>query len=238
MSPITLSDSTTLQGLYQDVKFKSGQDSLLFEHFVRMCNFALDDYGYLALTSSGRWKFDDFTHEDSDGDRTLPIATATLTSAEASIPLETDFLMIEKVLVDGKILLPVDQRDFRDISPAELYGSAGTPGRFDYDAHNLFFYPPNDGTSRTVKIHYSRSSPYFDVEETNATIGIPRGHHKYLSLNIRSQLNERTADANETSIERKLLIEETRIRDFFSKRDQTTGRSLKPKRRGGQFAPK
>lgn len=220
------------------MKFKSGQDSLRFEDFVRLCNFSLDDYGYLALTSSGRWKFDDTTHVDGDGDPTLPIGEATLLASEASIPLETDFLMIEKVLLDGKILIPIDQRDYQSISPLELYGSSGTPGRYDYDAHNLFFYPPNDGSSRAVQIYYSRSSPYFAVEETNATIGIPRGHHKYLSLNIRSQLNERTVDANETAIERKLLIEEARIRDFYSKRDQTTGRSLKPKRRGSQFAPR
>lgn len=224
---ITLSDTATQQGLYQDVKFKSGQDSLDYEDFVRMANFAIDDYSDLALKSSGRFNFDDSTHENEDGDPTFPTASATLNANESSIPLATDFLYIQQVRFDGNILSPIDRRDYQSITPTELYGTGGTPRYYDYDSHSLRVYP--SGVSGTVEVDYLRASPYFDTTDTNAVIGIPRIHHRYLSLNIRLQLSERTNDPNEGKIEQRLLMMEDKIKDFWSKRDQTSGRTLRAK---------
>lgn len=225
---IILSDPTTLQGLYEDVKFKSGLDALAFEHFVRLANFALDDYAHIRLTASGRVDFDDSTHVNNEGDRTLSIATATLQAGETSIPLDADMLTFEEVRFNGAFLTPIDRRDFYGSTLTSIYGTSGTPRAYDYRSHSLFLYPP-PSTGGTVTILYGRASPYFTTTDTDAPIGIPRIHHKYLSLNIRSQLNEAAPLTNAADIERKLLIEEEEIRDFASKQDQSSPRRLKAK---------
>lgn len=219
---ITLQDTTDQQGLIEHLKFITGQDSLHKNDAVRLINFAIDDYSYLALTSSGRWKFDDSTNTD------LPIATATLNAGETSIPLETDFLTIEQVQLDGNILVPIDNNEYRTITPTELYGTGGTPGYYDYDSHSLFFYPI-PGSAHTVTVLYSRASPYFDVDDTTAAIGIPRIHHEYLALHAAHRLSLRTNDTNRNELRNELVAFEERIRDFYSKRDKTSGRKLRAK---------
>ena len=226
---VTFNDTSTLQGLVQHLRFISGQDSLKIEDATRLLNFALDDYAYIALTSSGRWKFDDLTHTNNDGDETFNIATGTLSADEASMPLESSFLMINQVQIqiDGKwqVVEPVDVRDSKEEVLAQTYSVNGKPRKYDYDAHSLFFYPKSDA-ARTVKILYSRASPYFSTSDTTATIGIPRIHHRYLALNAAYQLSERTNDRSGDRMFRSLQLEERRVRDFFSKRDQDTPRKL------------
>lgn len=225
--------SANEQGLVQHLRFITGLDSLGINDIVRLFNFALDDYGYLALTSSGRWKFDDSTHRNSDGERTLPIASATLNAEETSIPLSSNFMSIEKVTLDGNILIPIDNRDYQSRTPSQVFGSNGTPTHFDYDAHNLFFYP--NGSGGTVKILYSRLSPYFEVTDEAVEVGIPRHHHLYLVLHAARQLGFKTIDSNRTDIKEELQKWEGvngfggKIRDWYFRRDQTTGRKMRAK---------
>lgn len=225
--------SANEQGLVQHFKFLTGFDDLGINDVVRLFNFALDDYNYLALTSSGRWKFDDSTHRNSDGERTLPIATATLNAGEESIPLSTNFMAIEKVMFNGNILKPIDQRDYQSRTPAQVFGTSGDPTHFDYDAHNLFFYP--NGNGGTVKILYSRLSPYFEVTDEDVEVGIPRLHHLYLILHSANQLGLRTIDSNRTDVKEELKKWEGadgfggKIRDYYYRRDQTTGRRMRAK---------
>lgn len=227
---VVFSDTSTLQGLVQHLRFTSGQDSLDIEDATRLLNFALDDYAYLALTSSGRWKFDDLTHVNGSGDETFPTATATLSADEESVPLESSFLMVNQVEVTDdngkyKILDPTDIRDHTEETLSVKYETNGEPKLYDYDAHSIFFYPRSD-TSRTVRIFYSRASPYFDTTDTTATVGIPRIHHHYLALNAADKLADRLNDNNAPRLHNKVLEEENKIRDFFSKRDQDTPRKL------------
>ena len=125
-------------------------------------------------------------------------------------------------------LKAIDSRDDKDRVLSSIHSVNGTPKFYDYDSHNIFFYPKSS-SSRNVRVFYSRAAEYFDVTDTTATIGIPRIHHKYLSLNIRVQLNERTNDPNARDLENKLFQEETRIKEWYSKRDEDTPRILKPK---------
>lgn len=229
---LVFSDQSTKQGLVEHLKFITGQDSLSANDATRLLNMALDDYSYIALTSSGRWKFDDLTHVNEDGDETFPIATATLNADEESVPLETDLLMINQVQIqiDGKwqVLEPVDTRDSKHEVLSTTYSVNGKPIKYDYDAHSLFFYPKSD-TARSVRVLYSRPSPYFSVTDTGAPIGIPRIHHEYLVLHAANRLNLRTNDSNSVKIKQELLEFEQKIRDFYSKRDQDTPRRLKAK---------
>jgi hypothetical protein len=229
---LVFSDSSTKQGLVEHLKFVSGQDSLNINDATRLLNFALDDYSSIAMASSGKWKFDDTTNT------TNPIATATLNAGEEHIPLDIEFLMVDQVqiLIDGKyeVLEPIDPRDDKENVLASVYDTAGKPRYYDYDAHNLYFYPKSD-TTRTVKVRFSRAANHFDVTDTNASIGIPSIHYEYLSLKAAQKLGFRINDDAMAMIERELIKWEGvdgqggKIRDFYSKRDQDTPRRLKAK---------
>lgn len=247
---VTFNDtsSTSLQGLVQHLKFLTGQDALSIYDATRLLNFALDDYSYLALTSDGRWKFDDTTHTNASGNPTYPIATATLEAGATSIPLETNFLSINEVAILGDngryhVLRPVDERDDKYNALDTVYNAQGEPMYYDYDAHALFPYPCSN-TSRTMRIKYSRATPYFSVTDTTAEVGIPRIHHEYLVLHAAYKLAMRTNDKNATSIRNELNQYEKKIVEWYSKRDEDTPRRLKPNmptpftgssRRGGRI---
>lgn len=232
--------STSLQGLVQHLKFISGQDSLSDYDAARLFNFAKDSYSYIALTSSGRWKFDDTTHEDSDSDKTYSIATATLNSGENSLPLATNFLMINQVQIEDstgsfKVLHPIDVRDDKNNVLRTTYSAQGEPEYYDKDAHAIFFYPASS-SSRTVKIMYSRAAKHFSVTDTTVDIGIPSIHNEYLVLHAARNLTFRTNDKAYAKIEKELQkwegvdgVSGGKIRDYYSKRDQDTPRRMKGK---------
>ena len=229
---ITYNDTTTKQGLYQHLKFITGQDSLGIEDATRLFNFAADRYSYLALTSSGRWNFDDTNHVDGDGDKTFNIATATLNSGETAIPLETSFLTINQVSVvndNGKkvVLRPIDTRDDKSDVLRETYSVAGTPEKYDYNAHSLFIYPAS-GTSRTIEVQYGRAMKHFSTSDTSVSPGIPSIHYEYLVLYAAEQLSTRTQDNAYTQFRDARMRMEAEIRDWYSRRDQDSPRRLKP----------
>ena len=227
---VTYNDTSTQQGLVQHLKFLSGNDSLAIEDATRLLNFAMDSYSYIALTASKRWKFDDQTNTD------FPIATATLNSNEASIPLETTFLIVDEVQItnaagDYVKLTPIDEANMdREQVLLTEYSTDGQPQYYDYDSHSLFFYPQASAT-RTVKVIYRRATEYFDTTDTTATVGIPRIHHEYLPIKAAYSLSLRTNDPNLPNLRNEVMMWEGtedsggKIRNFYSKRDNnTTGR--------------
>lgn len=218
---LVLSDTTTSQGLLEHLKFLTGQDSLSNNDGIRLINLALDEYSYLALTANRRWKLDDSNNTD------FPTASATINSAETHVPLETEVMTIEEVQFNGEILQPIDRTEYKETTPLETFGSAGTPTHYDYDSHSLFLYPVTNVTG-TVKVYYSRAENYFATTDTNAAIGIPRIHHNYLVLHAANTLSLRTNDPNKNNFKTELLEAEMKIKEFFGLRDQDTPKRLKP----------
>lgn len=229
--------SRTLEELIDDLKYVTGQDSLTNARAVKLLNYAKDNYSYIALTASGRWKFDDSTHVNSDGEPTYPRATAILQPNEESIPLETGFLAINQVQieVDGKsiVLPPVDVRDVKDEVLGTVYSANGTPYRYDYDAHSLFIYP-RPATSTPIKILYSRAGKHFTTSDLTQQSGIPSIHDEYLVMHAGNKVSFRTVDGAKVDFRNELAKWEGVdgmsggiIRDWYSKRDQDTPRRLK-----------
>lgn len=227
---VTFNDSTNLQGIYQHLKWITGQDSLGIKDATRIINFALDDYSTIAIESSGKWKLDQSTNT------THPIATRTVTAGRQDYELDTTFLAIDRVelYVNGewKILKQIDRRD-RDKPLAEIYDSTGGAQYFDYDGSSIWLYP---ATSGTLKVYLSRPIEYFDITDTTVEIGIPRIHHEYVALKAAQKMHFRLSDSDYSRIEREVAKWEGtdgtsggKLRDYFSKRDQTTSRRLKAK---------
>lgn len=226
---VVFNDTTTLQGVVQHVRDLTGQDALSIEKATRYINFALDDYSYIAITSDNRWKFDASTHVNSSGNKTLPRATYIYGANKESVPLNEDFLTVNRVswLNNGKYypLSPVDSKDDKKNNLSTVYESNGDPVKYDYDGHNLFLYPkpPND---ITVKIEFSRAAPHFGTTDTTAEIGIPSIHIEYIAVNAAYKISFSTNDPIIARLkERKDEIEDD-IRDFYSKRDEDTPHKL------------
>ena len=223
-----------LTTLNSQLKFISGQDSLQDADALRLFNFAKEDYSHIALTSSGRWKFDATNHVDGSGDATYPRATATLGSGEESVPLETQHIMINQVniTIDGKkvVLQSKDVRDSKNEALSTVYDTNGAPQFYDYDANGLFFYPKSDA-ARTVEILYSRAVA--DYTALTDDSGIIPGHEEYLIYKAAQKLGIKLSSGDYTRIEREVVKWEGlnqsggRLRDWFSKRDQDTPRRLK-----------
>ncbi len=225
----------TVEDIIDDVKYLAGVDTLTNARAIKFINYGLDRYSSIALTSSGRWKFDATTHVDEDDDRTFPIATATLQAGEESIPLETTFLTINQVQIlnDGKwqVLSPVDTRDQKYEVLRTTYDASGTPYKYDYDAHSLFIYPSSD-TSRTIRVLYSRAVPH--VTAIADYLGIIDIHEEYIVDYVCDKVSLRTVDSSKVSFQEKIMKWEGAdgvsggvLRDWFSKRDQDTPKRLK-----------
>lgn len=231
-----LTDSTNLQGLFEHVKFLTGQTNLKFKDFVRMTNYALDDYSSIALSSDGRWKFEDHTQVDA------PQGSTTLVAGQRAYTIDTGWYSINKVEVQigtsRHVVEPIDQRDLKDTSFEQKYASNGMPKYYDYDGQQLKLYPaPN--AAGTLHVDYSRATPYFDTTDSDATIGIPRVHHRYLALKVAKEVMMAKNDPSVPQIVQELVAWEGtevqgrlsggKIRDYFATRDENSPRRLKPK---------
>lgn len=221
--------------IIDDIKYIAGADTLTNARAFSLINYGLDRYSNIAILSSGRWKFDASTHQDQDGNPTLPIATATLNAGEESIPLNTTFLTINQVQVyiDGKwqVLTPSDTRDNKQEVQGTTYAVNGKPMKYDYDAHNLFVYPRAE-TSTPIKILYSRATPH--ITQVTDTLGIPSIHEQYIVDFVCYRIGIRTVDGSKTDLRAEIQkwegvdgVSGGIIRDWYSKRDQDTPRRLK-----------
>lgn len=199
--------SNTGQDLYQHAKRITGQDNLTAADATAYFKYAVDDYSFYAMMSDGVHKFDDITHENSSGNTTYPIATATVSPTNPKIDLDITFLQLDRVTVTvngvEKPLEAVDRRDHKGTSLTEVYGTSGRPIAYDYDAHGIEMLP-NPDASYTATAYYSRAAKYIDCTDNIEEIGIPRIHHYYLILHVAGQLKLRTIDGNRTDVANEL----------------------------------
>lgn len=215
--------TNTLQTLIEYTKDISGLSNVSDEKVIRALNFAVDNYSYLKILSSGTWKWDSILHGD--------LARVTLTSSAAILPLEDEMTTVRnlEVLVDSKyhLLTPIDQRD-TNISLSELTTGASYPKYFDLDGRFIRLYP-NPGTSFTYRLTYSRLHPRFSTDNLESPTGVEPIDEEYLALYAADKLMLGTNDPNRVHVRAELSIKERQIKDLTSKRDQTGPLQLKAK---------
>ena len=150
-------ETNTLQTLIDYVKDISGQTNASNAKIIRALNFAVDKYSRIAITSSGKWRFDSANHGN------IPRITTTIGSGNDKVSLPAELIAIERVevLEDGQyeIVNPIDIRDRNDKSLSAIYETSGLPKFYDYDSGYLYLYPVSDAT-RTLRVTYSRSRPH------------------------------------------------------------------------------
>ena len=222
---LTFNDTTTEQGLVQELRFLSGQDALSIEDATRLLNFALDRYTHLAVMSSGRWKWDDSTNTDR------PMATTTLTAGTATYKLDTSHLVIDEVEVyDGSKWHPVGtvdaSRDHDGAALTDVYSVDGRPAHYDAQGQYITFYPAPSGGYTQARIWYSRKANHFSTTDTTSAVGIIPTHQDYLPLYAAYRLAMRTNDKNISNLRDGVDRKEREIKEFFGMREMNTPHEL------------
>jgi len=226
---LTYSDSSTLQGAVQHLKYISGQDSLSDNDAARLINMAMDDYSSMAMLSGGDWKF------DSNSSTTNPIATTPVDPIKNSYQLATSFLVVDRVeYINGSDTTVLQQTDRRDYSQplSKEFGTGSIPRAFDFDGNSISLYPTP--VSGTIKVYTIRPLTHFDGTDATVQLGIPTIHQEFIPLKAMQKMGLRLSDGDYSRASNQLVEWEGqggaggKIRDFYSKRDQTKGLKLTP----------
>lgn len=217
-------NNNTVQTLVDYIKDLTGLTNASDAKVIRAINFAIDHYSYLALTSSGHWKWDSRLNND------ISRVTGTLTTS-GKITLEEEAATLEhlEILINGKYktLKPRDQRD-SDTPFDSLYNGTGKPEVYDVEGRFVRVFPTPD-QSYTVRLSYGRAHPRFTTADLASAVGIEPMHEEYIALYAADRLMIGSNDPSRTQIRNEMQVKQEEIRDLFSKRDQDTPRRLKAK---------
>ena len=180
-------DATDNTGLVQDADFLLGTDSTRYplKDKARIANGYMDKAVSIILKTSGTWQWDDTNNTD------LPIGTTNIVSGQRDYTLDTDYLTIDKVLIDDGTgnFTTIPQTDEQDPWAgsylANNTGNDGIPFRYDLLGMSLFLDAvPNYNATGGLKVYFKRGANYFVSTDTTKEPGIPTHLHKYISLGM------------------------------------------------------
>ena len=191
---LTLSNTTTRKGIIQLIEDLTTTQSASTSSYPKLTktrdiNNALAKYAQLAISSQGRWQFDDTNHTD------YPIISTNLVSGQQDYSFTTDetgnqILDIERVeVIDSggiaHLLTPIDSSDLTNTAMTEYMKNGGIPTKYDKTSNGIFLYPAsNYNATNGLKIYTSRTPSYFIGDDSDDTTkpGIPDVFHEYLAM--------------------------------------------------------
>lgn len=187
--------------------------------FADRNNRALDRFAFLAMTSDGRWEWQD------DNDTTLSIATTSVVSGQSQYTFALENLEIEKVVViDGSgtwhVLKAAGIND-QDANSFLVNGTnqTGTPTRYFKRGRAIFLdYTPSYSASEGLRIYFKRGPSYFVYNDTTKVPGIPSIFHKFLPLYVSAHYALDRGMPMATSYFNLLKDEEAAILEFYGSR--------------------
>jgi hypothetical protein len=191
---LVLSNTTTRKGIIQLLEDLTSTQSASTTSYPKLSktrdiNNALAKYAQLAISSQGRWQFDDTNHTD------YPIISTNLVSGQQDYSFTVDengnqILDIERVEIYdaagiAHLLTPMDSHDLMDTAMTEYMKNGGIPVKYDKTANGIFLYPAsNYNYTNGLKIYTSRTPSYFIGDDSDDTTkpGIPDVFHEYLAM--------------------------------------------------------
>lgn len=229
---IQFSDTTTKNGLVQfyekELRFDygtvSGNPELLYE-FTARANQAYEDFWFKALAAAGTWQLDDSNHTD------YPIIKTTLTSGQRSYLFFQDENANEVIEIQKVFILPsatateyVELDPINELNESEILtegSTTGTPGKYGKIANGIFLDIPTSYTvANGLKMIIARAPSYFVSTDETKKPGVPSMFHKYFYLNPALEYARIHSFSNYAAIADKVLIEEDKIEEHFSRRER------------------
>lgn len=236
---IPFNDTTTLRGLVQMYEKEigasrgdiSGNTNRLKE-FTAEVNNALDEYTRLAISASGRWKFDDSNHTD------YPEIITDLVAGQRAYTFTTDergnvILDIYRVYVKDtqgnyKLIKPIDP-DTANVDVTNYDGQDTQGGSYEYDKTAnaiLLNLVPESNVTDGLKVSINREASYFTSTDTDRKAGIYGLHHKYLFLKPALEFARRNVLNSYPRIEMEVLRIEREIKDGLNRRGKDERRRM------------
>lgn len=231
---IQFSDTTNYKGLVQlyekEIGVNQGDISgttAKLKEFTADANVALDDFVYMAITSSGTWQFDDSNHTTD-----YPIIYTNLVANQRDYSFTTDensnlVLDIYKVMVLQSAtdtlydeIYPIDQqKEYSDIDAENT--TTGVPYQYDKTANGIFLDPtPSYSATKGLKVMINREAHYFVYTDTTAKPGIPGIFHHYFYLKPALDYARRKSLPHHDRIFQRVLQLERDIKDYYGQRER------------------
>ena len=235
------SDTTSKQGLIQDVDFLCGSTSASYAvaDKTRNINVAYNSVSRLIWDAADDWQYDDSNATD------LPKVLRTMGHASASYQVPSTSQRIERVEAkssDGnwRKLIPIDYRDIT-VSLDEYHETAGMPIYYDLVGNYLTLYPAPSSAYATLSsgltLRVSRDVTEFPTTATTTSPGFAKQFHRILSisasmdyLGVVDQSQVRLLAQMKDGIEKA-------IKQFYSSRQAESRTQVRPygKRRWRQY---
>jgi len=206
----------------------SGDTNRLYQ-FTSKANQALDRFAFLAMTSDGRWQWDDTNYTD------VSIATTNIVATQRNYTFALEHLEIEKVLVASSngtwsVIEPMDQEDWDEKYYLENNNSrTGTPNKYDKRGDTIFLdVTPNYSGTGYLKIYFKRGPSYFTIADTTKKPGIPSVFHSYIPLHASvNYAIDKSMPIAKDKFGQMTEMERT-IKFFYSARNKDEKPSIKP----------
>ena len=235
------SDSSTKQGIIEDITFLTGMDTTQYAlaDRVRNVNRHLMRAVDVILRADADWEFDDTDKTD------LPTYTADLVASQQDYELpkslSSDAYTLQGGATAGAILKilrvevkdangiwsKLEQLDQREVKVAlgEFQKTPGIPRFYDPRGNSIFLYPaPASGQvtlTAGLKLYIVREPDAFTASDTTKEPGFPELYHRLLSYGAskdwfqKSQQFDRVAE-----MDKEILVLEAGLKAFYGGRNK------------------
>lgn len=233
MSNLQVSDTTGLSGLFEDVDFLCGSNSVSYplKDKARNANQYVLKAAIYQIKANKKWQYDDISQT------TLPTPTATLVASQSDYSLPTDLLHLEAVEVKDSggnwiRLTPLDKDDLKR-SITDFNNTAGMPRYFDTVGTSIVLYPAPSAAATTLtnglKVHYSRDPVLIVSTDTTKSLAVASPFHRFVSYGTSYDwLIVNGPEERCTRVRSELEVSKNDLIEFYEDRDQGTKTSIRP----------
>lgn len=220
------SDTSTKQGLIEDITFLLGIDTNGYSlaDRTRNINERFKVVWQMIFESYGGWQFiDDNTSDTSTG---VPYADQTITSGTGLYSLPTGALTVRQVSIVNsggtrEILSPLTPEEFLQIGGDASFTSTGVPTYYMLQGDILRLLPvPNFTVSSTgIRVYFDQGISAFAATDTTKVPGFASPFHRALSVGAALDFAiARNMDRHVVYLQALWQDYERRIKQFYSKR--------------------
>lgn len=254
------SQTTTLEGLTQEITFLTGLDTNAVSDKIRArhANEWYHKAALLAWKSDPDWQFDDPNIATSQSDNSwtydatfvgLPRATRDMVDDTRIYRLPTNAFSVERVEVkrsDGNFYVvdPIEESKIprtnalegaANFAISEFYKTKGMPRYYNLVGANIELFPAPDSTQTTItaglKIYVARTIDKFISTDSSQEPALPEQFHHILSLGASYDIAVAKGLENAKTLKARLDELFFEMQDYYTKRQRHNKKSIRPSRR-------
>lgn len=223
---MVFSDTSTNQGILQEIDFLAGTDSTSYptSQKTRNINRAYEKVASIIQMADGKWEWEDLNNTD------LPIATTTVTINVQDYQIPSTFLKVKQVfyLNDGvwqELKFVNDKTEFLEV----ISTHTGVPSRYTLLGNSILLdVLPQETIAAALKVHYARDISTFVTTDTTKTPGFATQFHRYLSLSPAYDYAIAKGKGNATQLRNEMLTMEKGISSFYAGRQEVVNVRARP----------